>query len=123
MALSANDEYALIGGPGDSEQVGAAWVFLRSGTTWTQQAKLTAKAGEEIAGGEFGRSVSISGKGEYALIGSSADNAGVGSAFVFLRTGTTWAQQAKLIAKAGEETGRRRIRQERIDRRHGRIRR
>ena len=104
-ALSANNEYALIGGPGDSKQVGAAWVFLRSGTTWTQQAKLTAKAGEETGGGEFGRSVSISEKGEYALIGSSGDNAGVGSAFVFLRTGTTWAQQAKLTAKAGEETG------------------
>jgi phage gpG-like protein len=104
VALSANNEYALIGGPGDSKQLGAAWVFLRSGTTWTQQAKLTAKAGEETNGGEFGRSVSISEKGEYALIGSSMDSAGAGSAFVFLRTGTAWAQQAKLVAKAGEET-------------------
>ncbi len=103
-AVSATGEYALIGGPGDSKQVGAAWVFLRSGTTWTQQAKLTGK--EEVGAAEFGRSVSISEKGEYALIGGSSDKEGIGAAWVFLRTGTTWAQQGvKLTAKAGEETG------------------
>ena len=48
MALSADGNTALIGGPGDNSYVGAAWVFTRSGSTWTQQgAKLT-------GGGETG---------------------------------------------------------------------
>ena len=57
VALSATEgNYALIGAPGDDNDVGAAWVFTRSGSTWTQQgAKLTAKSGEEIGAGEFGR--------------------------------------------------------------------
>ena len=38
VALSSEaGEYALIGGPSDNGRAGAAWVFLRSGTTWTQQ--------------------------------------------------------------------------------------
>ena len=106
VALAPGGEYALIGGPSDSKQVGAAWVFLRTGTTWAQQAKLTAKSGEEIGAGEFGQSVALSEKGEYALVGSPGDKEGIGGAFVFLRSGTTWAQQgAKLVAKSGEEIG------------------
>ncbi|MGO8907034.1 MAG: hypothetical protein ACLQMH_15645, partial [Solirubrobacteraceae bacterium] len=103
-AVSASGEYALIGGPSDNGKLGAAWVFLRSGTTWTQQGpKLTAK--EEAGAGEFGTSVALSEKGEYALIGGSADNEHVGAAWVFTRKETTWSQQARLTAKAGEETG------------------
>ena len=100
-------EYALIGAPGDKENVGTAFVFLRTGTAWAQQgAKLVPKSGEETGAGSFGKSVSISGAGEYALIGAPDDNTKIGAAWVFLRTGTTWAQQgAKMVAKSGEETG------------------
>ena len=83
-------------------------MFLRSGTTWTQQgAKLVAKSGEETGAGEFGSSVAVAGKeGQYALIGAPGDKEGIGAAWVFLRSGTTWTQQgAKLVAKSGEETG------------------
>ena len=80
--------------------MGAAWVFPREvATTWTQQAKLTAKSGEEIGKGEFGKSVALSATGEYALIGAPDDKEGIGAAWVFLRESgkTTWAQQgAKL---------------------------
>ena len=111
VALSAETEskmYAVIGGPGDNAGVGAAWVLVRTAGVWAQQgAKLTAKAGEETGAGEFGSSVALaSTKGEYALIGAPGDKEHIGAAWVFLRTGTTWAQQgAKLVAKAGEETG------------------
>ena len=48
VALSADGNTALIGGFGDNEGAGAAWVFTRSGATWTQQ-------GEKLtAGGEVG---------------------------------------------------------------------
>ena len=101
VALSSNGEYALIGGSSDNGKVGAAWVFLRSGTTWTQQGpKLTAK--EEAGAGEFGASVSLSEKGEYALIGGPGDNEKAGAAWVFLRTGTAWAQQASSPRKSAK---------------------
>ena len=94
--------------PRDNGDVGAAWVFTRTGTTWTQQgAKLIAKTGEETGAGEFGTSVALAAKeGNTALIGGPGDKEGIGAAWVFTRTGTTWTQQgAKLVAKSGEETG------------------
>jgi len=59
VALSADGSTALVGGPQDDSYAGAAWVFTRSGATWTQQgSKLTgAAAGSE---GSFGLSVALS---------------------------------------------------------------
>ena len=99
---------ALIGAPADNTGVGAAWVFTRSGTAWSQQgAKLTPKSGEETGAGEFGSSVALSAsEGNTALIGAPANATSVGAAWVFTRTTGTWTQQgAKLVAKSGEETG------------------
>ncbi len=115
LSLEGSTMTALMGGFHDKEDVGAAWAYTRSGTTWTQQgSKLTAKSGEEIGEGE------VSGKGEFAysvalsvegstttaLIGTPADNGGIGAAWVFTRSGSVWTQQgAKLTAKSGEEVG------------------
>ena len=96
MAIAAEEgEYALIGGPGNnSTGVGAAWVFLRTTTTWAQQAKLTAKSGKRPATGEFGYSVALAAKeGELRAVGAPDDKEGIGAAWVFLRSSTTWAQQ------------------------------
>jgi hypothetical protein len=100
VALSANGDTALVGGPQDHHDVGAAWVFTRSGSTWTQQgAKLTG-AGETTGEGYFGESVALSGDGKTALIGGPRDNNDAGSAWVFTRSGSTWTQQgAKLTGK------------------------
>jgi FG-GAP repeat len=107
VALSSDGNTALIGAFFDNAAVGAAWVFTRSGSTWTQQgAKLTAKGGEEIGEGLFGRSVALSSDGNTALIGGDGDNTRVGAAWAFTRSGSTWTQQgAKLTAKGGEEIG------------------
>jgi uncharacterized repeat protein (TIGR01451 family) len=80
---------------------GSAYVFVRTGTTWGQQRKLTAQDG--AAGDWFGRSVAVS--GDTAIVGAPSDDVGSnpaqGSAYVFLRTGTTWSQQQKLTAANG----------------------
>jgi hypothetical protein len=74
---------------------GSAYVFTSSGTTWTQQAKLTGST--VVSGDEFGYSVAIS--GDTIVVGaraeSSTDDAYNGDAYVFTRSGTTWSQQAK----------------------------
>lgn len=96
---------ALIGAFFDNDNgnhSGSAYVFTRSGTTWTQQQKLLAADG--VTDAQFGISVSLS--GDTALIGANRDDDNgnrSGSAYVYIRTGTTWTQQAKLIASDGAE--------------------
>ncbi|MBL8692560.1 MAG: FG-GAP repeat protein [Planctomycetes bacterium] len=101
---------------GDS---GAAYVFERIGTTWSQQAYL--KASNTDADDRFGYTVGISGDtivvgagGEDSIAtgvnGNSADDGALdsGAAYVFVRAGTSWSQQAYLKASntgAGDNFG------------------
>ena len=110
VALSSDGNTALVGGPGEdlgfSHRYGAAWVFTRSGSTWTQQGEKLHGPSGEIEGGEFGASVALASEGNTALIGGPTDNKGVGAAWAYTRSGSTWTQQGeKLTAKAGEEIG------------------
>jgi hypothetical protein len=104
VALSADGDTALIGGRGRTEFStghGAAWVFTRSGSTWTQQGeKLT--GGGEVYEGFFGGSVALSADGNTALIGGWEDNLGTGAAWAFTRSGSTWTQQGEKLTGAGE---------------------
>jgi hypothetical protein len=88
---------------------GAAYVFVRSGTVWTQQAYL--KASNTGAADQFGGSVAIAGDtvvvGAFSeasaatgVNGNQGDNSasGAGAAYVFVRSGTVWSQQAYLKA-------------------------
>jgi hypothetical protein len=100
VALSADGNTALIGGPGDNGDQGAAWVFTRSGETWSQQgAKLT--GGEEQGQGAFGTGVALSGDGNTALIGGEGDNKETGAAWTFTRSGAVWTQQGPKLVGAG----------------------
>jgi hypothetical protein len=62
VALSADGNTALIGGPFDDNDVGAAWVFTRSGSTWVQQGPKLVGSGAVGAARE-GWSVALSGMG------------------------------------------------------------
>jgi hypothetical protein len=103
VALSSDGNTALVGAPRDGERVGAAWVFVRSGTTWTQQGPKLAGAGE-VGEGRFGRSLALSSDGNTAVIGAPADGNHAGAAWVFQRSGSSWAQQGSKLA-GGEEAG------------------
>jgi hypothetical protein len=104
-SVSVSGDTALLGAHQDdigiSTNQGSAYVFVRTGTTWTQQAKLT--AGDGVTADTFGYSVSVS--GDTALVGAYWDNIGAntdqGSAYVFVRSGTSWSEQAKLTASDG----------------------
>jgi hypothetical protein len=101
VAISSDGNTAIIGAYGDDDKgsdSGSAYVFTRSGTTWSQQAKLVAADG--AAGDYFGNSVAISSDGNTAIIGAYADDT-KGSAYIYIRSGTTWSQQAKLVAADG----------------------
>src|SRR5579864_2254687 len=99
VAISADGNTALIGGDGDSESTGAAWVFTRADSVWTQQAKL-------IGSGAIGKSgqgsaVALSADGNTALIGGMSDGDGIGAAWVFTRTNGIWTQQGAKLAGTG----------------------
>ena len=95
VALSADGNTALVGGWRDNFEEGAAWVFTRSGETWTQQgAKLTG-SGETGPKGRFGFNVALSDDGNTALIGGFGDAASAGAAWVFTRSGGSWSHRAR----------------------------
>ena len=107
-----NSNATTVNGDGannSAENAGAAYVYFRTGTTWAQQAYL--KANNAGAGDLYGSSVAVHGNtvvvgapGEASnattVNGNAADNTavGAGAAYVYLRTGTTWAHQAYLKA-------------------------
>ena len=74
-------------------------MFVRSGTSWTQQAELTAEDG--VAFDNFGWSVVLSADGSTALIGAYGNTDEAGMAYMFTREGVGWNQQAKLTAGDG----------------------
>ena len=94
VALSADGEHGADRRPRDNGAVGAAWVFTRTGATWTQQGPSLTGAGE-TAPADFGDSVALSADGNTALIGAGADNGASGAAWVFTRSGSTWTQQGQ----------------------------
>ncbi len=99
-ALSADGDTALLGASaGGSGGQGAAYVFTRSGSSWSQQAKLAAADG--AYGNYFGSAAALSDDGDTALLGAYAATANKGAGYVFTRSGTTWSQQAKLAAADG----------------------
>jgi hypothetical protein len=98
----------VAGAPGDDTaagDAGAAYVFVRSGTTWSQQAQLLASDAAVLD--QFGNSVSLS--GDTAIVGAMNDDITVGlntvtdagSAYVFVRSGSSWSEQAHLLASDG----------------------
>jgi hypothetical protein len=98
-SVAISGSTAVIGAPGYNSTTGAAYVFVRSGTTWSQQAGLTDPGGAQ--GDEFGASVAVS--GSTAVVGAPGSNSTTGVAYVFVRSGTTWSQQAGLTAAGGAE--------------------
>lgn len=101
--VSISGDYAVVGAPnadvdGDLNR-GAAYVFIRNGSVWSQQAKLVATNGEP--GDGFGSGVGIS--GSYIIIGAHLDD-GValsqGSAYIFVRSGSVWLEQDQIFGSA-----------------------
>lgn len=100
-SVAVSGDTAVVGAYLDDHagglNAGSAYVYVRTGGVWTQQAKLTASDASQSD--FFGDSVSIS--GDSVLVGAPHDDregTDAGSAYVFVRTGGTWTQQAKLIA-------------------------
>jgi len=100
ISVSVSGDTAVIGAYHEDtggSNAGAAYVFTRTGGSWTQQAKLMASDAQ--ANDNFGYSVAVS--GDTAVIGARSEDTGgstAGAAYVFTRSGGAWVEQAKLMA-------------------------
>jgi len=106
VSISGDGQTAIVGahqsdgnGPMDA---GAAYIFTRSGITWTEQKRLVASDGAQQE--YFGTAVSISGNGQTAIVGAYADDTTpgerAGSAYIF--TGLNWAEEQQITASDKE---------------------
>src|SRR6056300_425439 len=102
-SISGDGSYAIAGASGDDGPAGtpqptygAAYIFSRSGSTWTFQSKITAPDAGLNHG--FGWSVSISSDGSYAIATATGNDAYRGSGYIYVRSGSTWTFQSKITA-------------------------
>ena len=118
VALSSNGSTALIGSAfnygtqtnpsKDQSATGTAWVWTRTGSSWSQQGPALTPTNWSASPEElYGQEVSLSADGNTALVGAGGDGStgygttltdGRGAGFVFTRAGSTWTQQAKITA-------------------------
>jgi hypothetical protein len=107
VSMSADGNTAVIGGASDINgiyQVGATWIFVRSGNVWIQQGPKLVGTG--YVGHCFqGTSVSISSNGNTVITGGRYDNDLMGAAWIFTRSNGAWTQQGTKLVGAGSVGG------------------
>jgi len=100
VSLSTDGNMVVVGAPNEDTSPnsfnGAAYVFTRSGSIWTQESKFIASDPGDYF--NFGRSVSLSSDKSTAAVGCP----GASATYVFTRSGTSWTEQEKLVASDGE---------------------
>lgn len=119
QSVALNGDRLIVGAPQEDEvwnqdlSIGAAYIFVRNGNTWTQQQRLVANDRE--TNDLFGWSVALS--GGHAIVGAQYEDhdatggdtrQDAGSAYIFVRGDTLWAQLQKVVASdraAGDQFG------------------
>src|SRR6516162_6183557 len=100
VALSADGSTAIVGGPYDNKNTGAAWVYTRSGDIWSQQGSKLVGTGAAGRSGQ-GFSMALSADGNTAIVGGPHDNTTTGAAWVYTRSGGIWTQQGGKLVGTG----------------------
>lgn len=103
-AISADGTTMVQAAPENNSNIGAIWIWTRSGTTWTQQAGplvptytgTTPRIASDVAISDDGNTVAI---GSIWLNGTGFF--GIGGAWIWTRSGTTWTQQAGPLVGSG----------------------
>lgn len=100
VALSADGNTAIVGGPNDNGGAGAVWVWTRSNGSWTQQGSKLIGTGA-IGNAFQGVAVSLSADGNTAFVGGRNDDEDAGAAWVWTRTDGVWTQQGPKLIGTG----------------------
>jgi hypothetical protein len=97
ISVALSGATAVVGAYTRNNGAGAVYVFVYTGTTWTQQAELTASDG--AAGDNFGSAVAV--QYNTIAVGAYGRHSSTGAVYVFVRNGSTWTQQATVTAPYG----------------------
>ena len=89
-SVAVAGDTAVVGARRNGFSKGAAYVLRFDGTSWVEEAKLTAS--DAAFGDQFGVAVSVA--GDTAVVGARNSVA----AYMFRYNGTTWVEEAKLTA-------------------------
>lgn len=103
VAISNDGTYAVVGTPGDDTggtNKGAVYVFTRSGTTWTQQQKITFASSSIVA--SYGQEVFINDTNDKIMITPSGG--GGNPSLYYTRSGSTWSLQQQIFAGSFNDT-------------------
>lgn len=100
ISLSGDGNTLAVGGPNDGTSVpsvGAVWIFIRTGTSWTQQGPKLVAASASVA--DFGFAVALSKDGNTLVAAGSDKVIYKGGVWIFVRTGSTWLQQGPQLGQ------------------------
>jgi len=100
VALSADGNILVSGGLGDNANIGAIWIFTRSGTTWTQEGNKLIGSGA-IGTASQGSGIAISADGNTLAFGGFLDNGSIGATWIYTRSGRNWTQVGNKLVGTG----------------------
>jgi len=105
VAISADGNTAIVTGPNNDGDKGGAWVFSRTGSSWTQQGD-NLRPASVTNSAFFGASVSISADGNTVIVGANnyfqqGAQLATGAAWIFVRVGSRWNQQGDALIGTG----------------------
>jgi hypothetical protein len=108
-AVSADGRTAIIGGYADNNEIGAAWIYARTDSGWTEQAKLVG-TGTTGPSPRQGWAVALSADGNTAIVGGPGDNTdargrAIGAAWLFHRANGVWTQLGGKLVGSGFVVG------------------
>jgi hypothetical protein len=98
-SVAIDGDVIAIGAPGAGGNSGAAYLYRKVGTTWTES-RVAPTGSDDL----FGTSVAVA--GDIAVIGAPGENAEAGAAYVFEWTGAAWTQRVRLTAPAPQASAR-----------------
>lgn len=99
ISVALSGGYAIVGAEGTGTLAGAAYIYRRTGSVWSTTPAATLSYPSPVSGDQFGISVALS--GATAIVGAGTYGS-AGAAFVYQRTGTTWALKATLTDAAAD---------------------
>jgi lipocalin len=101
VSLSSDGNTAMVGGPNDNYEIGAVWIYTRSGGVWTQQGSKLVGTGAVSTSVYQGSSVSLSSDGNTAMVGGPNDNYYTGAVWIYTRSGGLWTQKGSKVLGIG----------------------
>ena len=107
VSINGDGNTIIAGAPVNRDfgthRTGAAYVFVKSGTVWSQAAKLTAPNAK--VDNAFGQSVGVSSDGNVLAVGAPLDRSFSGTTYVYTASGNDWTKSAELTNPGSYFTG------------------